>query len=118
MVSQFGLRNLANKLSVCATSVCHFQCVLSIKRLSVYLTTVLAKATAVYILLFVVSIIAALTIVTNVAIATGPAVFCVEFVHYYMQRWTLEFRCPRQTLRKRDLYFTRAIQKLYSLKAS
>jgi len=35
--------------------------------------------------------------------ATGPALLgvllCVKFVLYYMQQW-LDFRCPRQTLRK------------------
>jgi len=61
---------------------------------------------------------AGLTIVANVTIATGPTVLCVKFVLYYMLRWTLEFRYPKPTLRKRDLYFTHATQKLYSLKAS
>ena len=30
----------------------------------------------------------------------GPAVLCVKFGLYYMQGYLLEFRCPRQTLRK------------------
>jgi len=59
---------------------------------------------------------AGLTIVANVAIATGPAVLCVKCVLYYMQGWILKFRCPRQTLRKGS-YFAYAIQKLHSLKA-
>jgi len=48
----------------------------------------------------------------------GPVVLCVKLFLFYMQKWTLEFRCPRLTLRKRGLYFTHAIRKLYSLKAN
>ena len=48
----------------------------------------------------------------------GRAVHCLQCVLCYMQGWMLEFRCPRQILRKGTLYFTHAIQKLYSLKAS
>jgi len=66
---------------------------------------------------------AGLTIVANVAIATGPrfwgpAVLCVKFVLYYMQEWILKFSYPGQTLRTVALYFAHAIQKLHSLKAS
>jgi len=39
-----------------------------------------------------------LTTVANVAIATGPAVFCVKCMVYYMQGWISEFRFPRRTL--------------------
>ena len=49
---------------------------------------------------------AGLTIVANVAIVTGPAVLCVKFVHYNMQRYILQFRCPRQILSKGSRYFT------------
>jgi len=59
---------------------------------------------------------AGLTIVVNIAIAMGLAVLCVEFVLRYIQGWTLESRCPRKTLKKGALYFTYAMQKLYSLK--
>jgi len=41
-----------------------------------------------------------LTTVANVAIATGPAVFCVKCMVYYMQGWISEFRSPRRTLIK------------------
>jgi len=41
-----------------------------------------------------------LTTVANVAIATGPAVFCVKCMVYYMQGWISEFRSPRWTLIK------------------
>jgi len=47
----------------------------------------------------------------------GPAVFCVKFAVYCMQGWILEFKCPRQTLRKAALYYIHIIQKFYSLKA-
>jgi len=65
---------------------------------------------------------AGLTIVANAAIPTGPALLgprgpLCKFVFYYMQAWVLEFWCPRQNLRKKDLYLTHATQKLYSLKA-
>jgi len=61
---------------------------------------------------------AGLTIVENIAIATGPAFrgpcgpLCaiVQFVLQYMQGWTLELRCPRKTLEKEALYFIHAIQ--------
>ena len=53
---------------------------------------------------------------TMVAIATDPADLCVKFVLYHMQVWILEFKWPRQILRKGTLCFTHAIQKLYSLK--
>jgi len=55
---------------------------------------------------------AGLTIVANVAIATGPtllggpAVLCVKFVLYDIQGYIADFRCPRKTLRKGALYFT------------
>jgi len=60
-------------------------------------------------------------IMTNECLATlsywpgacgGSAVLCVEFVLCCMQMWILEFRYPRQTLRKRALYFRHAIQKV------
>jgi len=61
------------------------------------------------------SISVALTIVANVAIATGPAVLCVNF---FLLHAILEFRCRWQTLRNGEQYFTHAIQKVYSLKAN
>jgi len=59
-----------------------------------------------------------LTTVANVAIATGPAVFCVKCMVYYMQGWISEFRFPEANSYKGDLYFTNTIQKLHSMKES
>jgi len=57
---------------------------------------------------------AGLTIVTNVGIAGSPAVLCVEFLLYYTQGYVVEFRCPRQTLKKGDLYFTHDAETLFA----
>ena len=36
----------------------------------------------------------------------GPAVLCVKFVLYYVQGWTLEFRCPWQTQKEGPIFYT------------
>ena len=51
---------------------------------------------------------AGLTIVANVAIATGPALLADP--RSFVLNLFLEFRCSRQTLGKTSLYFTPAIQ--------
>jgi len=44
----------------------------------------------------------------------GPGVLCVKFILYYTQGNILEFRCPRQTLRTGDLYFTHDTETLFA----
>jgi len=49
---------------------------------------------------------AGITIIASVAMPRafgGTAVLCAKFVVYYMQECVLEFRYPKQTLRKETL---------------
>jgi len=62
---------------------------------------------------------AGLTIVTNVAIATGPALLeapqsvVLNFSLLYA-RGIFEFGCPRQTLRKRPIFYTHYTKTLFT----